>query len=62
MAHAVCPTVRLLRRQPTDGDQMRVVGFYSLQETLDSIRANRQQVQASFYGQNWADSLSIKGC
>lgn len=61
MAHAVCPPVRLLCRRPTDGDQMRAVGFYSLFETLDSIRADRQQVQGCFTGQNWTDDFSING-
>lgn len=43
--HAICPPVRLLCRPPTDGDQMKLVDFYSLQETLDSIRPHRQQIQ-----------------
>lgn len=61
MAHAVCPPVRLLCRRPTDGDQMRAVGFYSLRETLDTIRADKQQVQSCFSGQYWADDFRING-
>lgn len=36
-------------------------GFYSLWETLDSIGTDRQQVQACFSGQNWANNFSING-
>lgn len=45
MAFAICPHVWLERRLPADGTQMRLVDFYSLQETLDSIRPQRQQTK-----------------
>lgn len=38
----------LVCRPPTDGDQMKWVGFYGLQETLGAIRPHRQPVQMCF--------------
>lgn len=60
--HAICPPVRLLCRPPTDGDQMKPVDFYSLQETLDSIRPHRQQIQTFIGPKNRGfDFSSVSG-
>lgn len=39
--------VWLVCKLPTDGAQMKLPGFYSLKETLDSIRLQRQHTQSN---------------